>query len=290
MTGIHRIVVGSTLLAAAGGAQAALVDFNTPGDLTNNFFTEADDPIGEALVEADAVGVGGSRGVSILGSETVETPDTGPVYTGASLPFNTVGTSLAASIYFHTRSPVGTAPPWDTEARVLEVGFNSANDADVTGGHNGAGGKLQFFNSGGNDSAVDDVEIEFRRSNGDVGTSVSPTSFDIQSGRWYKATFTMTSQGAGQPIPATFVLDDYGTDGTALAQAGVFSHSFDIPAEDILTADGDVYGAFRVRNSARLFDAIDNFEIVLVPEPTSGIALAAVGMGLLARRRTRRAD
>jgi hypothetical protein len=87
------------------------------------------------------------------------------------------------------------------------------------------------------------------------------------------------------------VLDNYGSDGTALVSANVFSHSFNIPASAALTADPDVFGAFRVRNGTRLYSTLDNFEVVaiVVPEPATWLIAAVGGLGLLVScRRDRR--
>ena len=234
------------------------------------------------LQEADNVGVGGWRGLSVTA-----VMDSGLTYdAGPGISLSTPGTSLAASVSWHRTATITTTP---TEARVLEVNFISVNTASVTGTHVGAGGKVQMFNGGGNTSTSDDVEIEFRRSNADVATAVSTPGFDIQPGRWYKVTFTMTSQGLGQTIPSTLVLDDYGLTGTSLVAGNVYSHSFNIPAEDGLTGDSEVFSR-SVRNGSPLLDAMDNFEfldVTPIPEPTAMAGLMLGSVALLARKRRR---
>jgi hypothetical protein len=276
MPRINRIVVGAALLAATGAAQAAVVDFNTPGDYAAKFTSE--DAV-QPFAEADGVGVGGSRGLQM--STTVT--DTGSILNSSSLAFNTPGTSLAASVYLHTVATPGTTG----EERVLEVNFTTAVTT-LTGAHTGAGGKLQFVKP----DPSDDVEVEGRRNNADIAGSIPATKFDIQGGRWYKATFTMTNNGTTNPIPGSLVLDDYGTDGLSLVQANVYSHSYDIPIEGTLTADDTVFGGFRVRNATRLYDALDNFEILdvtPVPEPTAVAVLLIGSVALLGRKRRRSA-
>jgi hypothetical protein len=87
-------------------------------------------------------------------------------------------------------------------------------------------------------------------------------------------------------------LDEYSADGLTLVSANVFSHSFNIPTEATLTADPDVFPAFRVRNGLRLINAVDDFGFVgtPIPEPASVamIGLAAAGL-LLAKRENRSA-
>jgi hypothetical protein len=274
MSARHAVVTGAAILAFAGAAGAAVIDFNTAGDFEANFNHSATVP----YVEADGVGIGGSRGLSITAIT-----DAGATLKTSSFPFNELGTSLSSSIYFHTVPTLGTTG----DVRVLETNFVATETSSVTSAHTGVGGKLQFLDTATDDS--DDVEIEFRRNNADVAGSIPSQKFDILPGRWYKATFTMTNAGTDLPIPATFVLDDYGTTGTALEAAKVYSHSFAIPIEAVLTADDAVFGAFRTRDASRLYDALDNFEVAVVPEPAGLAAAFAAGCLAVLRRRTRRA-
>jgi hypothetical protein len=52
----------------------------------------------------------------------------------------------------------------------------------------------------------------------------------------------------------------------------VFSHAFNIPIEANLTVDAEVFGAFRVRNGLRLYNAVDDFAVG-IPEPASTVLL-----------------
>ena len=185
---------------------------------------------------------------------------------------------IKVSAFFHTAATLGITG----EDRVFELNVVALNTNIVTGAHTGIGGKIEFPSVDG-----DDILIRFRRNNADVASSLSAASFDILPNTWYKATFTATNMGTAATIPSSMVLDSYGADGTALVSAGVFSHSFDIPIEAALTADAEVFGAFRVRNGTRLYNAIDGFEqlAAVVPEPATYL-LALLGFAsLLAKYR-----
>lgn len=266
--------IAAGLAGFSTAAHGALIDFNTAGDLANNFFIS--DPAPFPYAEADGVGVGNpaSRGLSVTG-----TTDHGATLNTSSFTFGSAGAKVSVSMFFHTAATLGTTG----EDRVLELNLVSANNSDVTAAHTGVGGKIEFPPTDG----VDDIRVEFRRNNSDVAGSDVNGPFDVKTNTWYKATFTATNNGTASVIPATLVLDEYSADGTALVTANVFSHSFDIPAEATLTADSEVFGAFRVRNATRLYNALDNFEVLqlVVPEPgTIVLGLFAVAVSALISR------
>jgi hypothetical protein len=267
-TALAALLIG---LSWGTTGNCTLIDFNTTGDLANNFNSTATLPYSEA----DGVGLGNpaSRGLTVTG-----TTDSGSVYKNGSMSFANVGDQIIVSAFFHTGATLGTTG----EARVFELNAVALNTNIPTAAHTGIGAKIEFG------SGVDDVLIRFRQNNADVASSLSPTSFDIQANTWYKATFTATNQGTASTIPASMVLDSYGADGTSLVAANVFSHSFSLPASAALAADPDVFGAFRVRNGTRLYNAVDNFEQVSipVPEPATWILGSLAGLAVVLRRRT----
>jgi hypothetical protein len=266
-------LIGTCLSGAR--AHGALINFNTPGDLASNFFIS--DPAPFPFAEMDAVGVGtpASRALSVTG-----TTDHGATLNTSSFTFGTPGSQASVSIFFHTAPTLGSTG----EDRVLELNLVSANNSDVTAAHTGIGAKIEFPPTDG----VDDIRIEFRRNNSDVAGSDISGPFDVKTNTWYKATFTATNAGTASPIAATMVLDEYSADGTSLVTANVLNHAFAIPAEAALTADAEVWGAFRVRNGTRLYDALDNFEVTqgVVPEPAA-MTLTLCGLIILTARRTR---
>ena len=271
------------LVASLGwvtSAQSALIDFNTAGDLDTHFdgnWVTTDD-----FDEADGVGIGATRALGVVSDIVGGTDDAGATLVTSNYRFGSPGAKIAVSAYFHTVAQLGTAG----EDRVFELNLVGSSANVPTAAHTGIGGKIEFVpNADGNDS----IGIEFRRNNADVAGSQTPdaSAFDIKSSTWYKATFTATNAGAGNSIPATMVLDEYSADGTSLVTAGVFSHSFDIPAGDI-SIDPEVWAAFRVRNGTRLYNAIDNFETVqlVIPEPASVALVGLAVVGFLAIRRS----
>ncbi|HJQ81129.1 MAG TPA: PEP-CTERM sorting domain-containing protein [Lacipirellulaceae bacterium] len=269
----------TSLASFSNSAHGALIDFNTAGDLANNFFIS--DPAPFPYAETDGVGVGNpaSRGLSVTG-----TTDHGATLNTSSYTFGSPGAKVSVSMFFHTAATLGTTG----EDRVFELNLVSANNSDVTAAHTGIGGKIEFPPTDG----VDDIRVEFRRNNSDVAGSDVNGPFDVKTNTWYKATFTATNNGTASVIPATMVLDEYNADGTSVVAANVFSHSFDIPAEATLTADTEVFGAFRVRNATRLYNALDNFEVLqlVVPEPGTISLAIAVALGLSFSSRRRRAS
>jgi hypothetical protein len=268
--------VAAGLAGFSSAAHGALIDFNTAGDLANNFFIS--DPAPFPYAETDGVGVGNpaSRGLSVTG-----TTDHGATLNTSNFTFGSPGATVSVSMFFHTAATLGTTG----EDRVFELNLVSANNSDVTAAHTGIGAKIEFPPTDG----VDDIRIEFRRNNSDVAGSDISGPFDVKTNSWYKATFTATNAGTALPIPATMVLDEYSADGTSLVMPNVLTHAFAIPAEAVLTADAEVFGAFRVRNATRLYNALDNFEVLqlVVPEPgTMSLAIAvALGMAFSSCRR-----
>ncbi len=260
-------------------AHGALIDFNTAGDLANNFFI-SDPPA--PFAEADSVGIGtpASRGLSVTG-----TTDNGSTLNTSSMQFGSLGAQASVSMFFRTASTLGTTG----EDRILELNLVSASNSDVTAAHTGIGAKIEFPPTDG----VDDVRIEFRRNNSDVAGSDISGPFDIKADTWYKATFSATNAGTASPIAAAMVLDEYSADGTSLVAANVLSHAFAIPAEATLTADSDVFGAFRVRNGTRLLSSLDNFGTaqLVVPEPGAMLlALVAAAGAMVCQNRAVRFD
>jgi hypothetical protein len=275
----QRLLAISAFAICAGcgiGARAALIDFNAVGDLAANFTHEDPTP---PYVEADSVGVGGSRGLSVNA-----TTDTGATLQTSNYNFGPDGAKIQVSMFLHTAATLGTTG----EDRIFELNLVGLNTNSPTAGHTGVGGKIEFLpNADGNDT----VGVEFRRNNGDppssAGQDPGPTFFDIQPATWYKATFTATQGGGGTSIPVTMTLDDYGATGAALVTANVYSFSFTLTDTTAANSDTEVFGAFRVRNGTRLIDALDNYEIVQIAIPEPG-TLALVGLalcGLSAKRR-----
>jgi hypothetical protein len=257
-------------------ARAALINFDTAGDLAASFtFEDATPP----YVEADAVGVGGSRGLSVNA-----TTDTGATLQTSNYNFGPDGAKIQMSMFLHTAAALGTTG----EDRVFELNLVGLNTNSPTAAHTGVGGKIEFLpNADGNDT----VGVEFRRNNGDpaggAGQDPGPTFFDIQPSTWYKATFTATQGGGGASIAVAMSLDDYGATGTTLVTANAYSFSFTLTDTTAANSDAEVFGAFRLRNGTRLVDALDNFEIVqlAVPEPGT-LSIAGLALfGWCAKRR-----
>lgn len=277
----HRLLVLSCL-AVVGWTTVAradfLANFNTAGDIDNNFNHTATLP----YAEADSVGVGGSRGLSVTA-----TTDSGATFKTSGLNFSQVGSSLAVSAFLKTAATLGTTG----EDRIFELNLVTDAANIVTGAHTGVGGKLEFVP---NDDGFDDIGIEFRRSNADAAASQTATGFDIKPNTWYKATFTAKNNGPGAVIPAKLTIDEYNAAGTALVTANVFSHSIDIAntlngaTNPDITLDNEVWAAFRVRNGTRLLAAIDNFQAVTIPAPEPAAWLAGlVAAGALRHFRRR---
>ena len=216
------------------------------------------------MTEADGVGIGATRALGVVSDLVGGTDDAGATLVTSNYRFGSAGAKIAVSGFFHTVAQLGTTG----EDRVFELNLVGLSTNVTTAAHTGIGGKIEFVpNADGNDS----VGVEFRRDNADAPGSQTPDAgaFDIKSNTWYKATFTATNDGAGNPIPATMVLDEYSADGTSLVTANVFSHSFNIASSNINT-DGEVFAAFRVRNGTRLYNVIDNFEAVQLVIPGAG--------------------
>jgi hypothetical protein len=279
---IYMTMLALGYLLLAGSAHAALVDFNTAGDLNTNFFgANSGGATSDNFVEADSIGIGGSRALDSIG---VGTGYTTLIYNQASYALANVGDSITVSAFGLKQDDINATNGSGSFLRVgLTDGNNNANNR-ITGG-TGNAIALDVYNNTATAANFTDVIFRYSNKVGSVAfTNVAGGASTLVSGNWYKLTATFTNVD-GTNISIAGTLDNYGTDGLTYNStvrtiaASNFSNAG-------LIADTTLYGALLARQDGGA-NAVDDFSITAVPVPEPGtIGLLALGIcGLLITRR-----
>lgn len=276
------------LLLVSTPAVAAVVDFNTGGDLANNFFLASSAGTANPstnYVETNSIGVGSSRAIDTVGISTTTEYITA-IYKNQSFPFNSANDAIEVSAFAEKRNDSNFNNQSSTFLRVgISTGNSSSNDR-FTGGSSGSSVALEVYNNLATGSDFTDVIFRFQNKvNGAApvfatlggGTPVVKT---LTNGNWYKLTAVITNLGSGS-VQVSGTLEDYGVDGTS-SPTLIQTITPSTVTNAFITADSTVYGGFIARQDGGS-DAVDNFAVV--PEPAfAGLALVGV-ISLLRRRR-----
>lgn len=243
------------------------VDFDDPGDLTDNFaFNSVTENTADTKYDRQGgIGVGGSGGVDLQGNGAVATYD--------QQTFDLTDEGSSVSISLDSLYDAGS----DADEFVINrVGLLS-NAGDGFGAANRALANLNN-DSGGSSGAGDELLSIGWDDNGFDGMA---TPFTLSDDTWYRLIATFTAVGADE-LEIVAELFALGADGTSEPIA-VTSFSKTVIAAD-LRADPTLYAGWKIAGGSTGSGAIvaDNFEVI--PEPSALLLMGAGGLAMLARR------
>ena len=276
----YLAVLGASLVMAQ--AQSFIVNFDTPGDLANNFniYQNTSPPVvnaatGSPYSQSLTGGVGGSGSVSIATPAAGITPDSTAIWKNSSFDFSTAGATVNVSAY------VDVIPPTEAGNRLLHLGFANEN----TSGLNGNAG-LAFMGFRLNPTAVGSTifapQWQTKTASGGTVNTSGGGNLTLTAGDWYQVSVTFQNLGAGNIQGSAFVRD-FGTDGLTPGASSSIS-SVSLTSADI-ASDSSVWAAFRTFQADGA-GGLDNFSASVVPEPgTTLLVGTGLGVFLLARRR-----
>ncbi len=257
-------------LATVATASAAMIDFNTPGDLTTHFNLPAGTTADETHIEMDSGGVGDSRAVRPANKDTTA------VYKTESFNLEIGQTFTTSMIIKKTRITANNS-------RTLQLGLGGGDNNIFTTG------AIPFLSArvdSNNDQFI--IRVQHRGRDQQLYTIDASSVFDLTSDRFYQFTVNITRTAADEyQIGGT--LRDFGI--TGLAPGGEVT-AFDTKTitNNILTGatPPDLHAAFRSMYQAGAL-RLDNFTAE-VPEPASAGLILLPTFALLTRRRAGHSD
>jgi hypothetical protein len=271
-------------VVASQVAQAAIVQFESGGDLADFNQLTGTDGVSINFEHSATAGTGGSGGLV----HTATGPqDTTAVYTPAAFDLTT-GVMHTATIDFKTGTVTGGSFSGSANAVVM-LGFSANSN---TGFYSNAadafiGGRLRHRSSaGGADGLQSQTKIAGA---GAVSSPADASLADITfaSDNWYRLSLSVTRDATLNQFSYSMTLEDIGATGTSTPASltnGAIMGTF-LNAD--LYNDTTAYAAFRgVPTVANSNVAFDNFTITpAIPEPAT---MALIAIGLLGSLTTRR--
>ena len=194
------LVSGVLFGAPVARSQTVFLDFNAPGEYTNNF-NPWNDAGGAnagnfAFTEAPAAGVGSGGGVSVF-----QSTDTTATYKNGSWDFSTNGASLMISVLIKANG--------QTSGNKVQLGILNSNN---NGLNNNAGVAFETFRFIPQTATSWSLREQLRS-----GGALSETTLGtviITVGNWYRFVVTLTNvAGPAGNYNASCAMYDYGTDG-----------------------------------------------------------------------------
>jgi hypothetical protein len=271
------------LFLATSPARATSIDFDSPGDLTQNFNLNCNSPPPD-YIEVSSGGIANSGAVGF--GPTIR--DTTAVYTGE--PFSFLGGNIL------TVSEFAKFTPYRAGEKLLQVGFTGDETWQFRGGgYDDA--QIRYFTSvrvlyqGGNDVYFGAQHRWGVASEMGTWVWVHVPSGDLATRQlipdhWYKLTgyFQEDPTLDSDRIRATGVLEDW-ADGSAYTST-VYQWSINFPQANPIANDPSIYAAFRSTEGGTMM--LDNFYADVIPEPLTAAALF-IACGCLASYVRRRA-
>jgi hypothetical protein len=250
------ILIASSVASRCNG-QTAFFDFNTVGQYTNNFNPWNDNGGANggnySFVEADGVGVGASRGVSVFTNN-----DTTATYDRGSWDFSTNGAAIIVSTLIKANGQTGNK----TQLGLINVNNNGLN--------NNTGVAFESFRFIPSGAGVWPLFEQYRSANALINTQLG--TVNVIPGEWYKFVLSVTNTaGASGNYSAACALYDYGADGqTPGANVLTFSTLTNHPAQTDITIP-TLWPALRAFQNGGI-DAWDNF-LVYTPKSSPVLTL-----------------
>lgn len=274
-----RIVVGLfsivALAAAVSTATAQnLVDFNTSGDLVNQFSLNAS-AAGIKYTQVSTGGLSNSGAVDML--NTTDSDHTTAVYNGRFFGFDGPGRTVTISSFVKRQNASASQTPW------LMLGILSdLNERMDAGIGTNSYASIRFDPGAGAALPTDVILRTETKVNGGSRLRVTPgQTASLLAGNWYRVSATFTYNSATD-LMIGMDLEDWGTTGAAL-QSNVFSLAptlINLAGLDQVNGDSKVWVGFRAFHEGGT-DLLDNF--AATPEPASLALFGAAA--ILGRRR-----
>jgi hypothetical protein len=261
---------------STASAQIA-VDFDTPGDLVNQFSLNAS-PAGIKYTQVATGGLANSGAVDLL--NTTDSDHTTAAYNGRFFGFDAPGRSVTISSFVRRRNASASQTPWlmlgvlsDLNER-MDAGVGTSSYASIR------------LDPGAGAALPSDVILRTEtKVSGGSRVRVTPgQTGSLLAGNWYRLSATFTYNSATDLLIG-MDLEDWGTTGAAL-QSNVFSLAptlINLSGLDQVNGDSTVWVGFRAFHEGGA-DLLDNF--AATPEPASLALLGAAAF--LGRRRLAR--
>jgi hypothetical protein len=260
-------------------AQSVSVDFNTPGQLANNFNTyqNATPGAGSPYTQTPIGGIGNGGAVAVLPPGTTVTADSTAIYKSQSFDFSAAGATLTISEY------VNIIPVNGGGNRLLQLGFVNENTSGLNNNTGLAFMSLRLSTVGTSGNTYTPAFQDKTASGSVVNTTLSP-NVTLTAGDWYELSGQFVNLGGGK-FQVSGLLQDYGPTGQS-SPATAFTFAPQSFSNADVTSDAAVWAAFRSFHNDGA-NALDNFTAQAVPEPgTSAMCLTGlVGLGCALRRR-----
>lgn len=271
------------VLAFAARAQAVIVDYNTPGQLTSEFSLNTAVGIPIKYSQVATGGLGNSGAASNLGAQDAD--HTTAVYTGRSWGLSSPGQSITVSHFVKRRDALITQTPFQMLGVVSDTsermdGGDSANSY--------ASIRLMPGTSPSDPTALATrvfLQTETKVNGGARVRTTPGLSADLIAGDWYRLSATFAYNSASDVL-MSMALENWGPTGT-LFQSTVLSMPATLIAlsgADQVNSDAMVWPAFRtfLEGGTTLQD-----DFTVVPEPAT-FALLLVGVAAARRARPAR--
>lgn len=268
----------ASALAISASANTTLYDFNSAGDLDNDF--NASGTRTDKYFEQSGNGIGtiASNGLEVItsGSQGTRVLKTG---------FDASSSSFTVSMLFEY-NPVADQ---NDGGAGLFVGFGSSNTWDGSFANTGGADDNQFMvgltGVTGGDRRLVNYNIADGVRTQDIGDS---TTLTAGAGNWYRLEIAAANNGDGTYDLTSAVYNVNSSDGS-IAGSAIISNLTDNFANPDFSGGASAYAFFGGQGAAdnRIGLNFDNFEVTVVPEPgTYGLiaGMLAIGIAVVRRR------
>ncbi|PWU19720.1 MAG: hypothetical protein C5B50_05905 [Verrucomicrobia bacterium] len=240
------------LAGCPSNAQTVFLDFNTPGQYTNNFNPWNDSGGGGnggnySFQESNTNGAGGSGCVSVFQSN-----DTTATYKTGSWNFSTTGAAVILSLLVKANG--------QTAANKVQLGLLNTNN---NGLNNNTGVAFESFRFVPDGATTWSVREQYRTAGAVTENTLGDVTWTL--GHWYKFVVSLTNTSAAGSLNGSCALYDYGTDGLTPGTNIVTFSTFRSETGQNIATNTATWPAFRAFQNAGV-DAWDNF---LVYTPSS---------------------